>query len=316
VSAAAPASLKRRGYAGPDDHGRMQELQRAGWRAFGPRVPSHPGDLEWGRAGGVDPGTDWSDAIVLWEDNATGDVRAWAIDHTTVLDLYLHPDERPALTAHGLMAEALAWFLDEDRLLRAHGEVPQRLGAWADAGDPLEDLLERRGFTPDPDRGLVHRAMRLDGRLADPEQVDGYVLFGLSLQGDLARRVEVHRAAFDPSRMTSERYGSVMAMPLYRPELDIVAVGPDGEFAAFCLAWYDPLIRVGLFEPVGTHPAHRRRGLAAAVCREALRRLAAVGAEWALVSAVAGEPTPNHLYASLGFVEVMRSSLWRRGGVA
>ena len=87
---------------------------------------------------------------------------------------------------------------------------------------------------------------------------------------------------------------------------------PDGSFAAFCLVWYDPLIRVGL-PGTGWHaPAHRRRGLAAAVCREALRRLAAVGAEWALVGAVSGAPVSNHLYESLGFREVMRSSLWRR----
>ncbi len=315
MGATVQTGLKRRSYAGPADLAQMQDVQRAGWRAFGPRVPSHPGDLEWGWTGLVDPGRERSDSIVLWED-AGGDVRAWAVDHTTIFDWYLHPDDHPGADAQLLMEEALAWFLDEERLLRAHGELPDRLGAWSEAGSALEPLLQREGFAPDPGGEIVHRALRLGGRLADPDPVDSYVLFGVSLEGDLGRRVEVHRAAFDPTRMTTDRYGSVMAMPLYRPELDVVAVAPDGSFAAFCLAWYDPQIRVGIFEPVGTHPDHRRRGLAAAVCREALRRLAAVGAEWALVMAEAAETAPNHLYESLGFEEVMRSSLWRREGAA
>jgi len=313
VSPTAKTGLRRRNYGGPADLALMQDLQRAGWHAFGPRVPSHPGDLEWGWASLVDPGRERSDSIVLWED-AGGEVRAWAVDDMTTFDLYLHPDERPGAAA--MQEEAIAWFLDEARLERAHGGVPGRLAAWSDAGSDLDALLDREGFAPDPDGGYVHRAIRLRGTPTDPDPVDGYVLFGVSLDGDLGRRVEVHRAAFDPSRMTIERYGSVMGMPLYRPELDVVAVAPDGTFAAFCLAWYDPETRVGLFEPVGTHPDHRRRGLAAAVCREALRRLAAVGAEWALVIAKAGEPGPNRLYESLGFREVMRSTLWRRGGAA
>ncbi len=307
--------LKRRSYAGPADLALMQDVQRAGWRAFGPRVPSHPGDLEWGWSGLIDPGKDRSDSIALWED-AGGEVRAWAVDQTTIFDWYVHPEDGAGTTAEPLVDEAFAWFLDEERLRRAHGEVPPRLGAWSEPGRPLEALLEREGFAPDPDGEIVHRALRLKRRPTDPDQVDGYVLFGVSLDGDLGRRVEVHRAAFDPSRLTTDRYASVMAMPLYRPELDVVAVAPDGMFASFCLTWYDPHIRVGLFEPVGTHPDHRRLGLAAAVCREALRRLAAVGAEWALVLAHANEPGPNRLYESLGFEEVHRSSLWRRGGAA
>jgi len=218
-----------------------------------------------------------------------------------------------------MQEEAIAWFLDEARLERAHGGVPGRLAAWSDAGSDLDALLDREGFAPDPDGGYVHRAIRLRGTPTDPDPVDGYVLFGVSLDGDLGRRVEVHRAAFDPSRMTIERYGSVMGMPLYRPELDVVAVAPDGTFAAFCLAWYDPETRVGLFEPVGTHPDHRRRGLAAAVCREALRRLAAVGAEGALGIAKAGTRrlakdmgVLQRIIQGFGLVDLLQRDLLKR----
>jgi GNAT superfamily N-acetyltransferase len=53
--------------------------------------------------------------------------------------------------------------------------------------------------------------------------------------------------------------------------------------AAFCTAWLDGANAAGLLEPVGTHPAHRRRGLARAVCLDALRALRDAGARTAEV---------------------------------
>jgi ribosomal protein S18 acetylase RimI-like enzyme len=122
--------------------------------------------------------------------------------------------------------------------------------------------------------------------------------------------------------MTAERYARVMsAAPTYRPELDIVAVAPDGTFGAFVLCWYDEASRVGLLEPVGTHADHRRLGLASAVCNEALRRLRARGAERASVLSNGDNDASMNLYRSLGFVEVMRSVEWekrvpRQGGAS
>ena len=71
----------------------------------------------------------------------------------------------------------------------------------------------------------------------------------------------------------------------YRPELDCVLEAPDRAFAAYVLCWYDDANHVGELEPVGTHPAYRRRGLGAAVCRYALRRLRDEGARQAIVYA-------------------------------
>ena len=89
----------------------------------------------------------------------------------------------------------------------------------------------------------------------------------------------------------------------YRSDLDCIAVAPDGHVAAYCLAWLDGENRVGELEPVGTHADFRRRGLAAAVCAFALRRLAEEGATRAVVYARgdAAYPAPKLLYESLGF---------------
>ncbi len=146
----------------------------------------------------------------------------------------------------------------------------------------------------------------------EPSLPDGYSIRSVVGPTDLPQRVAVHRSAFHPSKLTEARYTRVMAAPTYRPDLDVVAVAPDGTFAAFVLGWYDEGSRVGLLEPVGAHADHRRLGLASAVCNEALRRLRALGAERASVLSNADNEASLNLYRSLGFVEVMRSVEWTK----
>ena len=52
-----------------------------------------------------------------------------------------------------------------------------------------------------------------------------------------------------------------MRSPVYDRDLDIVAVSADDRIGAFCIVWMDAVNRVGLFEPVGTHPDFQRKGL-------------------------------------------------------
>ena len=83
-----------------------------------------------------------------------------------------------------------------------------------------------------------------------------------------------------------------------------MVVAPDKSFAAFCLIWFDPVTASGIFEPVGWHPDHRRRGLTRAVVEEGLQRLRRLGARTALVNAHQGSEVATSLYFSLGFREI------------
>ena len=106
---------------------------------------------------------------------------------------------------------------------------------------------------------------RRDGPVAPIAPPDGYTVRGLRGPEEMAARVEVHRAAFAPSRLVVDKYERLTRLPHYRFEDDLVAEAPDGTLAAFALSWWDPLGRVGEFEPVGTHPDHQRRGLSRAI---------------------------------------------------
>jgi predicted N-acetyltransferase YhbS len=92
-------------------------------------------------------------------------------------------------------------------------------------------------------------------------------------------------------------YQNIQAAPLYRRDLDLVAIAPGGELAAFTTIWYDDVSRCGFFEPVATVPEHRRRGLASSLLSEGMRRLKKMGADSTMVGGEA--PNANALYQSV-----------------
>jgi ribosomal protein S18 acetylase RimI-like enzyme len=117
--------------------------------------------------------------------------------------------------------------------------------------------------------------------------------------GDLAERVAIHRDVWAPSRVTESSFANVQSSWPYRASLYCVVEGPDGRFAAYALVWPDDENRVGELEPVGVRDEFRRRGLGAAVCTFALRRLHEEGGRQAIVYCVTDSACG--LYESIGF---------------
>ena len=186
----------------------------------------------------------------------------------------------------------------------------QPLVTYVVAGDSLrEQVLEGRGWIR---RDLAsHLRKRVIAEpLPEGPVADGYVVrsMDLSTEQDSEGRASVSRASFGNQR-TGEMMKGLADAPAYRPEHDLAAIAPDGTFAAYTTVWWDRVNRYIIFEPVGTHPEHRRRGLASAVMAEGLRIGAALGAENAYVGSGAGNPS-NLLYESLGFTEVIDYYRW------
>jgi ribosomal protein S18 acetylase RimI-like enzyme len=289
-----------RPYAGPADLRRMQALVTRAWVLQGPKVERHIGDVAWGRFQHVGREPEWR--TLLWEEG--GEVVAWAwLFRPHTLDFQLH-SERPEL-----LHAVLDWFEAE-----AEGDEPLVTSAL-----PVDEAavaeLERRGYEAVRDQPwFAHLIRDLSEPVPEPRVPDGFRLRSVSGDEDVAARVAVHRAAFHPSRVTEESYRNVRRAYPYRADLDCVVEAPDGSFASYCLVWLDETIGVGELEPVGTHPDHQRRGLASAVCRFALRRLAALGATTAIVYARGDDayPAPKRLYESSGFRAHTRSQDFRK----
>ena len=110
------------------------------------------------------------------------------------------------------------------------------------------------------------------------------------------------------NRVDPTWYRNIQSAPLYRRDLDLVAVSPEGAIASFCTIWFDDVTRSACFEPVATVPARRRLGLARAVLTEGLRRLQRLGAARALVGGYS--PAANALYRSVMGPEHELSEPW------
>lgn len=102
-------------------------------------------------------------------------------------------------------------------------------------------------------------------------------------------------------------------MQQYRPELDLVAVTPDGRLAGFLVGWLDEARQLAQIEPMGVHPDFRGMGLARALLFEGLRRFQSHGATEAAVETESGRSPALHAYQSAGFAPahtIIRKGLW------
>jgi mycothiol synthase len=201
-------------------------------------------------------------------------------------------DAHPSL-APGARGRVEAAMLDvaEAELAARDAAGRARLAVWAGASDAgFADLLERRGYRRsdvrerrrrgaiDPERdGVAPPAGYAIRALGDGlELLERCYASGLAFhEGDLAAAAE-NRA--DPSW-----YRRLQRAPLYRRDLDLVAVDEHMAIAGFVTAWFDDATRSALLEPVGVVPAHQRRGLGRALVSAALTRAARQGATTALV---------------------------------
>ena len=96
--------------------------------------------------------------------------------------------------------------------------------------------------------------------------------------------------------------------PSFCQELELVAVAPDGSFAALTGMIYDQDNRYGLFEPVCATPEPRPIGLTGALMLEGWRRVRALGAEHCHVGTGIGMPA-NRFYEAVGF-KIIRTGLY------
>lgn len=122
--------------------------------------------------------------------------------------------------------------------------------------------------------------------------------------------VQAHVDAWAPSTYTTERYEGVRQSAGYRGDLHILVEAPDGTMASSTIMWLDEPNKTAEFEPVGTHPGYRRRGLGRAVLLHGMHRARAAGATQVTVACVGapGRPQARGLYDSVGFRELSRDA--------
>jgi predicted N-acetyltransferase YhbS len=243
---------------------------------------------------------DWEGTIGLWEDE--GNIVGMALcEDQRMSEAFVlrHP------TYGHLLDEMVAYAEDH---LRPLEDGALRIPVY-DHDLDLQAVLRRRGYVPEEEHP-AYDSLFVIQNLPTYVLPDGYALGSMAdAAGDIEKRREVFGRAFghpDPQDWPSRTsYKELQRAPDYRPELDFYIVAPDGTYAACCIVWWDAVNRMGILEPVGTHPEYRRRGLGRAVVCEAIRRVADLGARRCWVGS--GQP----FYEAIGFRRELMGHTWR-----
>jgi GNAT superfamily N-acetyltransferase len=266
----------------------------------------------WGK-GHASDGASWRRRLCFWD----GDLVAWgwaylprqvALSDGSVRDVtgaYLAYQVHPGHA--GLVDEVIDWYdgtaAGVERTVLPSAADEFALRRWA-----------AHGYETDPaalgDAGSWTQLNERD--LADVEQPalpDGF-RFRTAEEAGPEAAVQAHLDAWAPSAYTAEGYRGVRQTAAYRGDLHILVEAPDGTMASSTIMWLDEANQTAEFEPVGTHPAYRRRGLARAMLLRGMQLARAAGATHMTVACLGapGHPQARGLYCSVGFRELTRDA--------
>jgi mycothiol synthase len=225
----------------------------------------------------------------------------------TRLMLWVRPNARGA----DLEPQILDWAAERLRVVARERGKPARLQTQA-REDQAEwrALLRELGFAIDRYSYVMMRD--LAAPIATPQIQDGFTIRELAGHHEAEQWVEMFNLSFidHPNHhpATVESVVHYLEEPIYRQDLNLVAVAPDGTFAGFCWALINPQDNArngrksGEIAVLGTRRGFRRLGLGRALLLEGLRRLRQAGMDSASLGVVANNPTgAQRLYESAGF---------------
>jgi mycothiol synthase len=296
--------LQPRRYSGYDDLVRMQKLLIDGRKAQNGSYYVHAGDLSWWMYY-LDPAHELMHHTYVWENSErSGDLAGWALltPNWRTFDVFVYPDLR------GSPQAASMYIWAEERMT----EIAASLGRheiftlWIYADDQvLTSHLEERGFVRNEEYHL-YMTRSLNEELPLPVLLPGYQVSHVSGDEDGRLRAKASYGAFKssmPWESYLNRYHKFMHSPVYNAEHDLVVAAPDGRIASFCIIWLDEVNKVGLFEPVGTHPDFQRQGLGKALMLTGLQRMKLQGMQTAIVLTEHDNLSAQILYRAVGFQE-------------
>jgi mycothiol synthase len=270
-----------------------------------------------------EPGFDASQNVRLWEASDRSKPIAYADLWTSPeanaadqsFDGFLWFRVHPAYRWQGIEVEILAWAETRLKEIRQGTEAVQALpvrlfNGCRDSQTDRVAFYEQYAFKYERCFLTMHRP--LTDLISNPVLPEGFKIIQTRGVDDAAAWVEMHNQTFidhwqfHPSTVEDHVYW--LSTPKYCPELDLVAVSPEGTFAAFSYSMIDAEYnqqkqrREGWICSLGTRRGFRRQGLARAMLLAGLQKLQAAGMDTAKLSVDTQNPnSAQALYESAGF---------------
>jgi mycothiol synthase len=285
--------------------------------AFLTEISLHPayvseyqiGDFVW-RAYKAPESTS-TDEIALCHDSQGRVAAIGWFDPPRECEMTIHPALHGTTAEAEMIVQISSWAEERYAGQTEPQDKPLRLTVNAD-DVAAQRVLSERGYHYSGEILYASNFRTLEGPLAAPELPGGYEIVAMTDDADLVDRVEIHRDVWAPSKFTLAGYQSLRRAPVYRQDLDLAVRAPDGRYASYLIAWWDPAAKSGLLEPVGARAEYRRLGLTRALIQEALIRLRDLGATRCYVNSEANEVPSNALYRSAGFRRIVDLQWWTK----
>jgi mycothiol synthase len=262
----------------------------------------------------ADPWLDVARNVRLWEDGngaLIGFGQLWTPSTADTLQgriVYLaHPDYREG----DLELQIMSWAEERLRDVGRERGVAVRLGCTVlDTQTPQIALMEQHGLAIERYTLVMERG--LDEAMPEPQLPAGFTLREVADAADGPAWIEMFNLSFidhwNHHPLSLERWTNWFNDPDGLAELNVVAIAPDGTFAAFCWAGFDPAENersghnVGWIHLLGTRRGFRRIGLGRAMLLTGLHRLKARGMKTARLGVDAQSLTgATRLYEGVGF---------------
>ncbi|MFE7784361.1 GNAT family N-acetyltransferase [Streptomyces nigrescens] len=253
------------------------------WQYDGAPMQLHPGDLGWFWRLGAEA---TAAAVRTW--SRDGQILAVGLlDGPGLLRLTIAPDAQ--------RDTELARQLVDDVTEPARGVLPEgKVNIEAPTGALVQDLLFEDGWNADEPWTPLRRDLR------EPVKDPGV---RIEVVGPKQAHLfaAVHRAAFDGSRFTDERWHAMAAGLPYADARCLVAHDDQGDAVAAVTVWSAGPGRPGLLEPMGVHREHRRHGYGKAITVAAAAALQELGSSSANVCTPSSNAGAVATYRSAGF---------------
>ncbi len=247
--------------------------------------------------------------VTIWEETTESGSKIIAViilENDSFYSLNIHPEYK------SLEKEIILWieskFKNENN---SSNEKKLHIFAYGTDKERIT-ILKELGYT---DQGFdeYDRKLLLNQEISSYSLPKGYSIKHVDIKNDFVKYRDVMGTVFPHCKKMTERTFDIFTKAsFYNPELDIIAVAPDGNFAAFCTIRLDPIGKIAELEPVGTNPDHRRLGLGKAVILDGLKRLEKFNPVAICIPGAAANEAANRLYDSLGFTDKKEVHLWEK----
>lgn len=263
------------------------------------------------------PSLNRAEDVRLWE-NSDGQLVGygliWIEPYQAGIDGFLNFRVHPTVRNQGLEEKIIYWA--EKRLREAAKDCSEDVKLYSgdryDRGDVIT-ILQNLGFVAV--RYFFRMRRSLTEPIDEPQFPEGFKLRTVEPEKDATLWVEMFNQTFidhwNHHDVTIEEYQHEIQDPDYCSELDLIAIAPDGTFAAFCEShiYSEDNKRNGRNEGwiigLGTRRGFRQQGLGRAMLLSGMQCLKAKGMDTAILIVDAENPSGAlGLYESVGFEKV------------